>query len=712
MNNHLADQQGGELLDCLLILCRHHDRQLSRESAISGLPLEHGELTPSVFSRAAKRAGLSSRLAKRKLTEINPALLPVIAILDNQQACVITAINITQNSVSVIYPDLNDAVCTLTIDELNTRFSGLIIYCRPEFQFDHRAPEIKKTPQRHWFWSIIRENRRLYRDVILAALLINLFAVAMPLFVMNIYDRVVPNYATDTLWVLSAGILIVFIADLILRLMRSWFVDLAASRADIKLSALIMERVLGMKMIDRPASAGSFAANIQSFESIRSFIGSLTIVALVDLPFVLLFTIVIAFISPALVLPIIAGSLLVLIYAIMAQNKMHSLSEKSMRAGSMRNATLIESLSNLETLKSFGVESKIQSIWEKTTIFLTRTAAQMRLISSSITNGAQSTQHIVAVAIIIIGVYLIIEGELSQGGLIAAYLLSSRAMAPISQAAGLIAQYHHAATALQSLNEIMQRPVERPENHRWVSRPCLQGEIEFKNVSFKYPDDPRYALSNINFKIKPGEHVAILGRNGSGKTSLEKLILGLYEPESGSVFIDNVDIRQLDPAELRRNIGYVPQDVSLFFGSLRENITTAAPNAEDSQVIRSAEISGLSGFINTHPAGFDMQVGERGQLLSGGQRQSVAIARALINDPPILLLDEPTGSLDHSSEELVMKNLASYAKQKTLIVITHRSSLLSLAERIIVIDAGKIVADGPKAEVMEALRQGRVGGAG
>lgn len=712
MNNQLADQQGGELLDCLLILCRYHDRQLSRESAISGLPLEHGELTPSVFGRAAKRAGLSSRLAKRKLTEINPALLPAIAILDNHQACVITAINSTQNTVSVIYPELNDAICTLTIEELNIRFSGLIIYCRPEFQFDQRASEIKKTPQHHWFWSIIRENRRLYRDVILAAVLINLFAVAMPLFVMNIYDRVVPNHATDTLWVLSIGMLIVLIADLILRLMRSWFVDLAASRADIKLSALIMERVLGMKMMDRPASAGSFAANIQAFESIRSFIGSLTIVALVDLPFVLLFTIVIALISPALVLPIIIGSLLVLIYAMMAQNKMHTLSEKSMRAGSMRNATLIESLSNLETLKSFGAESKIQSIWEKTTIFLTRTAAQMRLISSSITNGAQSTQHIVAVAIIIIGVYLIIAGDLSQGGLIAAYLLSSRAMAPISQAAGLIAQYHHAATALQSLNEIMQRPIERPENHRWVSRPNMRGEIELKNVNFKYPDDPRYALSNINFKIKPGEHVAILGRNGSGKTSLEKLILGLYEPESGSVFVDNVDIRQLDPAELRRNIGYVPQDISLFFGSLRENITTAAPNAEDNQIIRAAEISGLSGFINAHPAGFDMQVGERGQLLSGGQRQSVAIARALINDPPILLLDEPTGSLDHSSEELIMKNLANYAKHKTLIVITHRSSLLSLADRIIVIDAGKIVADGPKIEVMEALRQGRVGGAG
>lgn len=558
---------------------------------------------------------------------------------------------------------------------------------------------------------MIAENRRLYRDVLIAAVMINLFAVAMPLFVMNVYDRVVPNHATDTLWVLSAGIFVVLVADLLLRMMRSWFVDLGASRADVKLSASIMERVLGMKMANRPASAGSFAANIQSFESVRSFMSSLTVVALVDLPFVLLFMTIIAIIGLPLVLPIIIGALLVLTYALFAQSKMHSLSETSMRAGSMRNSTLIESLSNLETVKSFGAESKIQNTWEKTTIFLTRTAAQMRLISASITNGAQWTQHLVAVVIIMIGVYMIIEGNLTQGGLIAAYLLSSRAMAPISQAAGLLAQYHHSATAMQSLNEIMDRPVERPDGKSWISRPAIKGDIEFKRINFRYPDDERLALTDVSFKIKAGEHVAILGRNGSGKSTLEKIILGLYEPESGSVLIDGVDLRQIDPSELRRQVGYVPQDVSMFFGTLKDNIITSHPQAEDHQILKAANMSGLASFINAHPAGFDMQVGERGQLLSGGQRQSIAIARALINDPPILLLDEPTGSLDHTTEEIIKQNLSRYAKGKTMLVITHRSSLLTLADRIIVIDSGKIVADGPKAEVLEALKQGRVGSA-
>ncbi|WP_151704458.1 type I secretion system permease/ATPase [Nitrincola alkalilacustris] len=706
-----SEHQGGPLLESLLVLCRMHDRPLSRQSALAGLPLENGQLSPATFHRAAKRAGLISSVAEQPLTRLNATLLPAVLLLKDNSACVLISLDRSHKSAQVIYPELSDAIVDVPLDDLLPIYTGHAIYVQPEFKFDSRAPQLKKLRERHWFWGVIAENRKLYRDVLLAAVMINMFAVAMPLFVMNVYDRVVPNHATDTLWVLAAGIFVVLTADLFLRLMRSWFVDLGASRADVKLSANIMERVLGMKMENRPASAGSFAANVQSFESVRQFIGSITVVALVDLPFVLLFATVIALIGLPLVFPIIIGAILVLVYAMTAQGKMHSLSEVSMRAGSQRNATLVESLSNLETLKSFGAESKIQNIWEKSTVFLARTSAQMRLISASITNGATWTQHTVAVSIIIIGVYMIIEGDLTQGGLIAAYLLSSRAMAPISQAAGLLAQYHHSATAMTSLNEIMDRPVERPPGKSWISRPVINGDIEFKNVTFQYPDDQRQALNNVSFKIKAGEHVAILGRNGSGKTTLEKLILGLYQPTSGAILLDGVDLRQIDPAELRRNIGYVPQDVSLFFGTLRDNITTAAPHAEDAEIIKAAEISGLGPFINSHPAGFDMPVGERGQLLSGGQRQSVAVARALINNPPVLLLDEPSGSLDHSSEEQLKQNLSSYSKGKTMVVITHRSSLLTLADRILVIDGGKVVADGPKNDVMEALRQGRVGSA-
>ena len=288
-------------------------------------------------------------------------------------------------------------------------------------------------------------------------------------------------------------------------------------------------------------------------------------------------------------------------------------------------------------------------------------------------------------------------------------MLSARVMGPISQTAALLMQYHHAATALKNLEIIMNKPIERPVGANWISRTRLQGGIEFKQVSFKYPNDGREVLRNVSFKINPGEHVAILGRNGSGKTTLEKMVAGLYDPSVGTVLIDGIDMHQLDPAELRRNIGYVSQDVNLFFGSLRENIAMSVPHVSDEVLLEVVRLSGLSDFVNQHPAGLAMPVGEHGQLLSGGQRQSVTIARALLNDPSILLFDEPTGSMDHSSEEEFKRNISQFAQGKTLLVITHRTSLLELVDRIIVVDAGKIVADGPKEQVVEALRQGRIG---
>ncbi|HEX7762580.1 MAG TPA: type I secretion system permease/ATPase, partial [Cellvibrio sp.] len=490
---------------------------------------------------------------------------------------------------------------------------------------------------------------------------------------------------------------------------RAWFVDLAASRVDVTLSATIMERVLGMKLAERPASVGSFASGLQSFEAIRNFISSATILALVDLPFVFLFLVVVLLISWPLVFPILIGVLLVIIYTAAVQKKMQLLAENSMQASAQRNATLVESLSGLETIKTLGAEGRMQVIWEKSTLLVSRVGVKMRLLSGSVGTSTLWIQQAVSVVIIIVGVYQIIEGNLSQGGLIAAYMLSSRIMAPVGQAAGLLMQYHSAATALTALDEIMAKPVERPLEAQWISRPRLQGAIEFKKVAFKYPQDEREVLRDVSFKINAGEHVAILGRNGSGKTTLEKLIAGLYEPNAGNLLIDGIDIRQLDPAELRRNIGYVSQDVNLFFGNLRENIAMGSPHASDEAILEAVRLSGLTDFVNQHPMGLAMPVGEHGQLLSGGQRQSVSIARALLNDAPILLMDEPTGAMDHTSEEEFKRNLLQFAAHKTLIVITHRTSLLELANRIIVIDAGKIVADGPKEQVVEALRQGRIG---
>jgi ATP-binding cassette subfamily C protein LapB len=707
-----AAYTGGPLLDCLLLVARAHQITSTRETLLSGLPLDGYQLTPSLFSRAAKRAGLTSKIVQRDLSQLNSALFPAVLLLNENQACVLLAIK--ADTAQVLYPELGDAVVNVPLTELASHYSGSAIYVRPQERFDARTAEIGKTANAknsaaHWFWGVIGEHKYLYRDVLLTALLINFFALVSPLFVMNVYDRVVPNHATDTLWVLSIGMLIAISADFVLRMMRAWFVDLAASRVDVTLSASIMERVLGMKLSERPASVGSFTAGLQSFEAIRSFISSATILALVDLPFVLLFLIVVLLISWPLVFPILVGVVLVMIYTAAVQQKMHLLSENSMQASAQRNATLIESLSALETVKILGAEGRMQAVWEKTTLLVSRVGVKMRLLSGSVGTSTLWIQQAVSVVIIIVGVYQIIEGNLSQGGLIAAYMLSSRIMAPVGQTAGLLMQYHSAATALTALDMIMQKPVERPLDANWISRPRLQGGIEFKKVAFKYPQDEREVLRDVAFKINPGERVAILGRNGSGKTTLEKLIAGLYEPTSGTVLLDGIDIRQLDPAELRRNMGYVAQDVNLFFGSLRDNIAMGAPHASDDAILEAVRLSGLTEFVNQHPMGLAMPVGEHGQLLSGGQRQSVSIARALLSDPPILLMDEPTGAMDHTSEEEFKRNLVQFAAHKTLLVITHRTSLLELVNRIIVIDGGKIVADGPKEQVVEALRQGRIG---
>ena len=696
------------LLDCLLRVARLHDRPLTAAAATAGLPLEQQRLTPSLFERAARRADLASKLVKLPLAALDPALCPIVLLLADEQAAVYLGRDAQTGAARLLLPG-DAAESRLDFDALAARYSGQAIYLRPEFRFDERTPEVGKINARHWFWGVLLENRALYRDVLLASLLINLFALALPLFVMNVYDRVVPNHATATLWALAIGVGIVLLADLVLRTMRGYFLDLAGQRVDVRISALLMEQVLGQRLEYRPQSAGAFAANLRSFETVRDFLTSATLVVLIDIPFALLFLIFIAWISPPLALPILLGGALLLIYAWTVQGRMRDLTETTFRAGALRNAALIEGLVGIETIKAQALEGWMQRKWERTASFLAATSHHLRLLAATTTYGAQWLVGLTNVAMIVIGVYLIHDHALSLGGLIAAYMLSSRSLAPIAQVAGLMTQYHQAGTAFQALREIMDKPRERPAGRQFVSRPQVRGGIEFKAVEFAYPNHSVASLRGISLRIEAGEHVAILGRVGSGKSTLLKLILGLYQPTGGAILIDDADSRQLDPAELRRAMGYVQQDVTLFYATLRENIALGVSEASDSDILAAARAAGIDAWIGQHPEGLDQRIGERGESLSGGQRQGVAIARALVHDPSILLLDEPTGAMDHASEETIKQALRRLAAEKTLLLVTHRTSLLDLVERVIVIDQGRIVADGPRAEVIEALRQGRVG---
>lgn len=691
----------------LLWLAKQQGITLTRDALIAGLPLQNNKLMPANLARAASRVGITTQAVQQSLLRINNQLLPCILVLTEQRAGILLSIDKTAKTAEFLFMP-EGSKRTIELKELAGLYSGTAIYCYPEYPLDQRAYDLKqrKVAEGHWFWSVIKENRRLYGDVLVAALFINIFALTMPLFVMNVYDRVVPNLATDTLWMLAAGVFIIFCADLCLRLLRSWFIDLAANRADIRLSARIMEQVLGQRLEARPASVGSFASNVQAFESIRSFIGSMTVTVLIDLPFFLLFVLIIMLIGWPMAIPVMVGVVLLIFYALAVQGKMRTLSDAISEASAQRNSGLIENLVGAESVRAFNATGRAQTLWEKATLFVSVLAIKMRMLGASVGITGAWVQQSTSVAVMIVGVYLVFAGELSQGGLIAAYMLSSRAMAPVTQLAGLLSQYHQAATAMESLENLMTSPQEREQGKTLISRPTLQGNIRLKDVSFSYPNAQKPALDGINLDIKAGEKIAILGRAGSGKSSLEKLLMGLYRPTAGSIYFDEVHQEQIDISELRRNIAYIPQDIHLVFGSVYDNITLAAPNASREEILAAVNDAGLQTVIGQSADGLAMPVGENGNLLSGGQKQSVAVARAFIEERNILLFDEPSSAMDSSLENHLIRSIKRRSQGKTLIVITHRNSLLALVDRLIVMDGGKIIADGPKQQVLEALAAG------
>ncbi len=695
------------LTRCLVILTRLFHNPMSAQTLTAGLPLENMRLTPELFLRAAARAGLSARVVKRPLDQISAMTLPAVLLLKNGNACVVAE---RDGAVGwkLIQPESNGGMITMSTSELAEQYDGYTIFSRPSFKFDARAEDQAIPRGQHWFWSVFTRSWPLYAEVLIATFLTNIFALVTPLFVMNVYDRVVPNMAMETLWVLSIGALIVFLFDLLMRTLRGYFLDVAGKQIDVILSATIFERVLGLKAAVRPRSVGSLANNLQEFEMFRDFITSATITALIDLPFVLLFLFIIFVIGgPTVLVPILAMPIIVGI-AMALQRPLQNIIQQSFRVSSQKQATLIETLTGIDTIKAVGAEGYEQRKWEQIIGEQNRLGLSSRLLTGAIVNQSSFFQQAAYVGVVIFGVYLIADRSLTVGGLIACALLTNRVLAPLSQVASLITRYFQAQQALAGIDNIMNLPVERPAGKSFVHRPGFRGDIEFRNVTFSYPDQEVAALTNVSFHINPGERVGIIGRIGSGKTTIEKLLLGLYDPTQGSIWIDGIDLQQIDPADLRHNIGYVPQDVMLFYGSVRDNIVLGAPYVDDAAMLHAAEIAGVAEFVNRHPRGFDMLVGERGEGLSGGQRQTIANARALLLEPPILVLDEPSNSLDNRSEENFKNRLTAQLEGRTLVLVTHRASLLTLVNRLIVMDGGRIIADGPKGQVMEALSGGKL----
>ncbi|TCS36170.1 type I secretion system permease/ATPase [Reinekea marinisedimentorum] len=692
------------LLNCLVFLTRYYGKPFSASALGSGLPMEDGRLPLQQFARAAERGGLTAKLTRSSLTSVSELLLPCVLILKGGRACVV--LKKFGDEYEVAWPETPDGVDRVSADALLEQASDYLFYVRKRYRFDARAPQSLKTKQGHWFWQTMRLSLPIYRDALVASFFVSLFAVASPLFVMNVYDRVIPNEAMETLWVLAVGMIIVVGFDFVMKQLRAKLLDLAAKKSDVLLSSRLFEKVLALRMDARPPSVGAFARNIQEFDSIREFVTSATISAFIDVPFSVLFILVIFLVAgPVAIVPVIAIVLMVL-YGLYVKMRMREHVEQGGRFATQKNAHLIETVSGIEALKINGAESQYQHKWEELVGHHAKWSVALRKYATSVGNVSSLVQQLNTVFIVAAGVYLIAEAQISMGGLIAAVMLSGRALAPFSQVAMLTTRYNQAESALSTLDEIMSLPEENME--RYLHRPFIDGSIQFDNISFAYPESQLPALKNVSFSIKPGEKVAIIGRIGAGKSTIEKLLMGLYQPGSGAIRIDGIDIQQISPADVRQKMGCLPQDVHLFFGSIRDNISLGVPHVEDARVIRAAELAGVNTFTDIEPQGLDRPVGERGQYLSGGQRQSVALARALLFNPPIMVLDEPTSNMDNSAEAAVRERLKVLTRERTLLLITHKMSMLDLVDRVIVIEQGKLVIDGPKDEVLKALSGGKV----
>ncbi len=696
------------LLDCLLIYCKMQNKPLSKHAATAGLPLEHDRLTPNLFIRAAKRAGFTAKMSCQPLQQISKLALPAVLILENQKACLLIKFKSSQIAV-IITPEAGSGASEVKLADLKQEYTGHVIFIKPEFNFSARSEETLHSDQsKHWFWSVLLKSWPEYSHILLASFLINLFALATPLFVMNVYDRVVPNYAIDTLWVLAIGVGLVFTFDFIMKNLRGYFIDIAGKQIDIRLSSLIFERILDLKMAARPQSVGAFANTVTAFESFRDFITSSTIAVLIDLPFVFIFIAIIGVIAGNLFLiPLIAVPVIIIIGLIL-QAPLIRLTKESYKHAAEKQATLIESMYGAEAIKVARAESSMQQRWETIIAAASRVGTKLRFFGNLGVNFSLFSQQIATVALVIFGVYKISEGEITVGALIACTILTGRALAPMSQVASLLSRYYQSVNALQGLDRVMELPVDRPHGKSPLQRPGFKGDILLKDVTFTYPNSEIASLNSLNIHIKSGEHIGFIGRIGSGKTTIAKLMLGLYEPTEGQIYLDNTDIKQLDPADLRHHIGYVPQDITLFYGTIRDNITLGARYVDDSEILRAAALSGVSHFVQSNPQGFDLQVGERGSYLSGGQRQSVSIARALLLRPPMLVMDEPTHAMDDKSEAQLRASISPILPGRTLLVFTHKASMLSLVDRLIVLEQGKIVADGPKDEIIKSLNEGKI----
>lgn len=691
------------LRDCLENVARHFGRSIPKTALVSGLPLVDGRLTPRLFPRAAARAGLSARVVRRPFAKLLPVLLPAVLILDDDLAVVLAELR-PGGIARIIMPETGSGIVDVKVDQLESKYSGYAILVKPEYEFGETGVAPTGGPRKNWFWSAVTPLWPTYLQILVAAAIINLLALAAPLFIMNVYDRVLPNKTMSTLWVLAIGMSVAIGFDFLLKTLRNGLIGNAGRRADVLLAGRLFAHVLNLDLSKRPMKTGEFANQLRDFETVREFFTSNTVVTLTDLAFIWLFVFIVYQIAGLVAIVPAVAVLLVLIAGLLLQIPLHRAVEQSQSEATHRHSILFEALTGLETIKTSRAESQFQRQWEQFVGRNSRTAEKLKSISNVGMNFTSFIQQLVTVGVVIVGIYLFDLGEITPGALIAAVILSGRAVAPLGQIAATIARSQQSLQSFRTLNQIMAVPEEDDGTERHIDRTINQGSVTFDALTFRYPEADAPAINELSLEIQPGERVGIIGRIGSGKTTLGRLITRLYVPDEGSLLLDGVDIRQYHPAEIRRRVAFVSQDSALFHGSVRDNIVLGAPYVSDDLVVRAADLAGVTDFVKLHPKGFNMPVGEAGRFLSSGQRQTIALARAFLFDPLIMFLDEPSGSMDMASERALVERLRpAFRPDQTLILTTHRTAMLALVNRLVVIDQGTIAADGPRDKVMQML---------
>ena len=683
------------------------------EAALSAEVVRDKKLNVNFHSlvEVLRSHGFENTLSKRSLEDIPSLAVPVVLILHNEEAAVVTKIEGVGRARKYHIRQTDGLAQELDYAQLSVLYLGYCWFIKPKMVSDARSELPEYHLPKSWFWKVIWRFRSYYYQVILATFIINFLALVSSLYVMNVYDRVIPNQAYETLWVLSIGVFLAIAFDFAAKMIRGHLTDIAGKKADLIISSALFRRVLALRLADRPASSGSYANNLREFEAVREFMTSASLLTLVDLPFLLLFVTVIAIIGGKLALIPLTIIPIVIIVGFLVQRPLSRHINESMKESSQRSGLAVEAIEGIETLKTNNATSWAQQRWDEYTAKTSAASIKVKDTSNFMINFTIGMQQLNTVGLVLLGTYLIHAENpaerITMGALIAAVILSGRALSPLSQIAGLATRFQQAKLALEGVNNIVQRPIERDPERKYITLDRVEGGIAFDNVSFQYQEETGAAVSDLKLNIRPGEKVGVLGRIGSGKSTMLKLASGLYDSAKGNITLDGVDMRQLDPNFLRSEVVLLSQQPRLFLGTLRENMDLARFDgySTDQELLAALKRFGLDRIIRNHPRGLDMPLGEDGLGLSGGQKQIIALARMTLRHPKVVLLDEPTTGLDQATERMALNAVAQWSKDKTMVVVTHRPQVLQIVNRIIVMDNGKVVMDGPRDLVLQKLMQ-------